>query len=209
MKYLKILGLSVLAAMALTALAAGTSSATVFCKTATTPCSAKYPKGTKIHAILQSGTELVKTSDDTKQVIDTCNTSTFELETTNEGSSTESVGASLLSWNLFNCSWPNALEILGTTEFHYDAKTGTTTVTGKSTRITEKWKSLIHCHYSFGTGTTLGTLTQPASGSSDTVFHMNMTLNRLAGSNVACAASTVWQATYTVTSPVPLYVTSS
>jgi len=209
MKHLRMLAVASVAIAALFAVGTGTSSATVFCKSPIAPCSSKYPKGTKIHAILQSGTELVKRSDDKTKVIDTCNMSTLELTTTNEGSSTESIGASLFSWTLSNCHWPNALEILGSMEFHYDSKTGTTVVTGKSTRITELVNFVLDCHYSFGTGTTLGTLTQPASGSSDTIFHMNVTINRLAGSNEACAASTVWQATYTVTSPVPLYVTGS
>jgi len=187
----------------------GTASGSVLCKNGVAPCTAKYPKGTKIHAILQSGTELVKTNDEKTKVIDTCQLSTLELQTTNEGSSTEAVAASLLVWTLTNCHWPNAIEILGSTEFDYDSKTGTTVVTGKSTRITENVNFILHCHYSFGTGTTLGTLTQPATALSDTTFHMNATIKRLAGSNEACPASTVWQATYTVTSPIPLYVTGS
>jgi hypothetical protein len=209
-KHVKMVGLAVVTAVALAAfLGAGLASATVLCKTATSPCTSKYPAGTKIHAILQEGTSLVKKSDDLSKVVDTCPESTIQWQTSNEGSSTEAVNAALTTWTLGMCSWPNAVEVLGSVEIRYDSKTGVTSVVGKSTRITENVNFLLHCIYSFGSGTSLGTLTKPATATSDTFFHMNATINRLTGSNEACAASTVWQATYTVTSPVPLYVTGS
>lgn len=208
MKCIKLALLAAVMALAVCAFGAGTASATVFCKSPISPCPSKYPKGTKLHLILQSGSLLVKKSDDRTTTIDDCQISTLEMTTTNEGSAVESVGATLNVLTLGNCHWPNAVEVLGSLEFHYDGKTGTTVVTGKNTLITERVNFLTHCYYGFGSGTTLGTLTQPASSTSDTLFHLNATLNRIKGEGV-CPASTVWEATYTVTSPVPLYVTSS
>lgn len=213
MKRIKMLGLAVMAALVLAGLAAGSSPATVFCKNATKPCTERYPKETELHLRLEEGTSLVKKTDDESKTIDSCNMSTIKMTTSNEGSETETVSATVNETTLGNCKSPNAVLVKGSMEFHYDEKTGNTVVTGKSTTITEKiftFGGLIidHCWYGYGSGTNLGTLTQPANAFSDTLFHMKATIKFIEGSE-ECPASTVWQATYTVTSPIPLYVANS
>lgn len=214
MKRLKTLGLAAVAALALTALlGAGAASATVLCNNATKPCSLKYPLGTKIHMVLKSGTTFTKTTDDRTKVIDHCRSPTFQLSTSNVGGAAETVSAETKAVYYSECTYPNTVLALGAVEFHYDEKTGNTLVTGKSTTITERistFGGLIvhHCWYGYGAGTTIGTLTQPEGPLSDTVFHMSATISFIEG-NPTCAASVRWEGTFTVVSPVPLYVANS
>ena len=58
------------------------------------------------------------------------------------------------------------------------------------------------CVYTAGTGTHIGTVT----GGPTATVHVNAVVTRVEG---LCPASAKWVATYTVTSPTPLYVKES
>jgi hypothetical protein len=215
MKYLKVLSLALMVAVALAA-SIGSASATVLCKNASSPCSSPYPKGTVIHGVIKQELskeekELIKLNDNETEVLDECFAgSTFTWHTANAGSSTETVIATFngeFETTLTGCKRQHIRKSSGKIELHYDSGSGDAVVTGKEFEVEETIGSAL-CTYGYGSGITLGTLQQPSSISSDTVFELHATVKKIGGSFI-CPTSTVWKGTYTVTSPVPLYVTSS
>jgi hypothetical protein len=84
MKYLKMFGLAVIAAMGLMAfVGAATASAKegVLCSTTTTPCTAKWPIGTLLDWTLKSGTTF-KHTDTNVNTLDTCTLATLRWKVT-------------------------------------------------------------------------------------------------------------------------------
>lgn len=103
MKYLKMLGLAAVAAMALMAFGAGSASATELCSTNTSPCTGtKYGSGTVIKANLKSGT-IANLTNSLGNV--TCTTSTVEGKTSSAGGGTGvAVKGSITSLKFSNCT---------------------------------------------------------------------------------------------------------
>lgn len=209
MKHLKTLGLAAVAAMALMAVAgAGTASATVLCKTAeTTGCGASwdYPAGTTIDASLQPGTSAIL--EDTFGIHKhTCTESTIKSVTANTGSSTETIAGSVTAANLTFGGCTTTTDVIngGELEVHWISGTDNGTLTAKGFTITTVLAGET-CVWTAGTGTDLGTLT----GGPMAVFDINAVLTRHQGSGANCPSSVRWTANYTVTSPEPLYVSTS
>jgi hypothetical protein len=206
MKYVKMLGLAAVAAMALMAfIGASSASATVLCKEAnTTGCSAAgkdYAAGTVISASLDTGNSAVlKTTGGF--IENTCTTSTVEGPTVNTGGATETVSGTVEAAKLTfsNCSNTTDVTAGGELEIHWISGTDNGTLTAKNFQVTQILAG-ITCTYGAGTSTDLGTVT----GGSPATLDVNAVVNKTAG-GFACPSTAIWEAKYTVTSPTPLYV---
>src|SRR5215475_10610476 len=118
MKYLKMLGLAAVAAMALMAfVGAATASATVLCSTNTSPCPAgqKWPVGTQIEFTVTQKTT-ANWEETAGNVLETCTGGKIKGEITNAGSVTEAVKiqATEVSWT--GCTVPTTTPSLGSFE---------------------------------------------------------------------------------------------
>ena len=207
MKYVKMLGLAAVAAMALMAfIGASSASATVLCSESgkTTNCASSgkdYAAATTISASLDSGTSAVlKTTGGL--IENTCTTSTVEGPTANTGGATETVRGTVEAAKLTfsNCSNTTDVTEGGELEIHWISGTDNGTLTAKNFAVTQILAG-ITCTYTAGTGTDLGTVT----GGSPATLDVNAVVNKSAG-GFACPSTAVWVANYTVTSPSPLYV---
>lgn len=204
MKYLKMLGLAVVAAMALSAfLGAGSASATVLCKTYVTPCPAAwdYPAGTEIDASLAKGSSAVLSST-SGTVLNTCTDSTFKGKTTNTGGAAETVDGNVESMTFANCSSSIAVLALGKFEIHYvgPKTSGALTFIGsKATMLTFG----VDCIYGTGSGTQVGVMTSE-EGMENAEADVEAILAREEGS-LLCPNTISWKAKYVITTPKPLY----
>jgi hypothetical protein len=202
MKTLPPISLVVMAVIALLMLVgASTTTATVLCKTTTSPCTSAYPKGTELHAKLAEGTTAIVEVGGLTE--DTCTSSTFKGETENDGSSTETVKAPLTTLTFTGCSNTTKVIKPGSLEVAYSEK-GAGTVTSKSAEVTVVAFGFISCILKTGEGTKLGTLDEPASSESDTVLTVSATIP-LSGAGCPKGGATL-TADYTVTAPKPLYL---
>jgi hypothetical protein len=188
MKYVKMLGLAAVAAMALTAfLGASSASATVLCKTATNPCGSAWLKTGSLEASIASeSTSVLKSTGGSLE--DTCSSSTVGGTITSQGENQNVVG-SISTLTFTTCTKPTAvLEQTGTLELEG------TTVKAKGFRVTVEAVSGVSCVYSAGTGTTLGTFT----GGNPAIIHVNAVVNKSSGSFL-CPSDSLWEGTYTIT----------
>jgi hypothetical protein len=219
MKYLKMLGLAAVAAMALMAfVGAGTASATVLCKTQlTTGCAASgwdYPAGTTIDATLKSPTSTATLETTGGTTLDTCTGSTVHGKTETTGSSTTTVSGKLtselnaegdpkgLTWS--GCTVPTTTLAAGSLEIHWISGTDNGTLTASGAEVTVNTGFFGACVYGTGTGKDLGTL---LGGSPATLaISTNVTLTK--NESGLCPSETKWTATYEVTTPKPLFVTT-
>jgi hypothetical protein len=204
MKHLKMLGLALFAAAALTALlGAGTASATELCSTNTSPCTGTmYPAGTVIEASLTGMAKLANTEG---TVLDECTGGGVVATTTNTGGATETVKAPVatsgLTWT--GCTRTTTTTAGGELEIHTDSEksdgNGTLTAKGFTVSIST---ILGTCAYGFGgTATDLGTL----KGGSPATIAINVLVAKQSGSAL-CPAQAVWTANYQVVKPKPLFV---
>lgn len=206
MKHFKVIGLAAVAAMALTAfLGAGSASATVLCKTQMTEgCAAAgwdYPIGTVIDASLEAETTLrLKNTSGTTLV--TCTASTVKGETTNTGSATETVDGNASVLTFEGCDNPIHLVTPGSFEVHSIVGTdnGTVTANGVTVILTIFGVSCVY--------TTDGTHAGVATGGSMGTVDFNTVLKKEVG-GFLCPETIIWNGAYTVTSPEPLYVSTS
>jgi hypothetical protein len=211
MKYLKILGLAAIAALALTAfVGAGTASASRLCKTTVAICpdAWDWPTGTEIHAVLDSKTAILEVSGVTE---DTCTGSTVQGKTTNTGGSSETVDGEISSLTFTGCTMTTKVLKGGTLVIHADPNekgedVGAGTLTSEGAEVTVVAFGFISCIAKTGAGTDIGTLDEPASASQDATMTVNGTIPLL---GAGCPASAKWTAEYTVTTPTPLYVSTS
>ena len=218
MKYVKILGLAAVAAMALMAfLGASTASATVLCKT--TPVTGvcpegwDYPKETVIHASLEKETsaELWRSNEKNEEIelVDTCTASTVEGITTNTGGSAETVKGPItaLTWGEPGtaCTRPTTTSVPGSLEVHAigDTHNGTLTGSGSSVQVETVFGK---CTYGTGENLDLGIVTGGSMATID--IDAKVTLVKDDGIGI-CPKTTRWTAKYTVTNPEPLYVATS
>jgi hypothetical protein len=208
MKYVKMLGLAAVAAMALMAfLGASSASATVLCKTAeTSGCAASgwdYSAGTLIKTSLEAETTAtLKTTGGA--IEDTCTGSTVEGNSANTGGANETVHGEVETAKLTftGCSQTTTVLEGGELEIHHIANTDNGTLTAKRFRV--RINLGVNCTYGAGNGTDLGTLT----GGSMATMDINAVVNLQEG-GFLCPSTALWQASYTVTSPEPLYISAS
>ena len=199
MKYLKILGLAAVAAMAVMAfVGAGTASATVVCKTTASPCGSQ---ASELEATLtKGGTASLQAEGIT---LDTCTEGKVKGSITSQGATVTASGpvsAANLTWG--NCTQTTTTNEGGTLEVHSISGTENGTVTAKGFVVTVN-TIFGSCTYGFGTtAKDLGTLV----GGAPATLAIEASVPRISG---PCPATATWKANYTVTSPNPLYILAS
>ena len=207
MRYVKMLGLAAVAAMALMAfVVAGSASATVLCKTNTNPCSSKWAVGTELEFTLKNGTSATwkGTSGET---LKTCTGAKLRAQITSAGSATETVKLKVLEDSWTSCTVPTVTLKLGELEVHSITGSTNGTLTFKNAEFTTQDLIFGDCVYgTAASGTDLGTLT--SSGTGDSVIDVNATLSPI---GLNCCPEVVWQEDFTITSPkeTPLFVEPS
>lgn len=196
MKYLQ--GMAVAAAMAavLAVIGAGSASATVICKTKTSPCASVYPKGTLFNGVLTPGTTAVfKAGFATIE----CTEGSGSIENTTTGSATETVKGVTKTLSFGGCG-EGEVKVLnpGSGEIHWTSKTnGNFTVEGIEVTGTVFG---VHCVYG---GTITSGLT--LNGGEKPTISINAKIPKLSGSFL-CSNPGTLTASLTVTEPTPLYV---
>jgi hypothetical protein len=200
MKSLKALGLTAVAAMALTAFfGAGSASATVLCTTTSTPCGSSWHVDT-IEASLKSGTttSLHSTGGSLEA---TCTGSTLKATKESTGGATTtpvvSVTAANLTWS--GCAQKTETVEGGGLEIHSISGSENGTVTASRFHITFVIAGL-NCTFNFGS-TDAGVLT----GGSSATFEINGLLSKVGGSFL-CPQDSVWTAEYQITNHTSAYV---
>jgi hypothetical protein len=197
MKHAKMLGLAVLAALALTALlGTGSASALVLCKENAIPCpeGQDYPAGTVIHATLETGTTSVF-RDTSKNVLGTCTSSTIEGPTANTGTKEVAVEGKITSFTFGNCSTMTAVTEFGQFAIHYIGPETRGTLTFKGTKVTVKAFG-VSCVYGAGAAVDIGTL----KGGDPATLEVQAVVPKQEGSFL-CPTHAVWEAKYELTLP--------
>jgi hypothetical protein len=204
MKYVKMLGLAAVAAMALMAFAgAGTASADgVLCSTATNPCTSPWAVGTVIDFSLQSGTS-AHLEDTSGNTLDTCKESTVKGKlTANPDAENTATGENTsIAWG--NCSATTDTTQLGKLKVKAENDEGDgILIADAEIRVTINIFG--SCEYGVTKGTELGTWDEQTG-----VFTANAIATRL---NTCLGPKTsIWHATYVKTEPssTTLYVSTS
>jgi len=193
MKYVKMLGLAAVAAMALMAFA-GTASATVL----TSPSGTALPAGTEIVASAESSLLLRAGFANI-----TCTESNVVGKTENAGGAGETVRGPIGTLTFSSCNATVHVLKKGSLEVHAvgSGPNGTLISTGAEATVSTAG---ISCTY--GTlNTHIGTLTGSSTTGGDATLHIEAKLNKTAG-GFLCASPAAWEGNYIVTSPTPLDV---
>jgi hypothetical protein len=212
MKYLKMLGLAAIAALALTAFGAGSASAaTHLCSTNTSPCTGTiYGAGTKLTATLKTGTSAVLTSSPFTII---CSSSAISGELTTATNAAGNVTGSITSITFTRCTDQNGGSCTfeaANLPWHIEVTTETPKSNGNgrvhmrsggegSPATTFICGSFLSCTV----GTQLATL--GITGGSPAALKATE-LNQELISGFLCPSSAKWDAEYEVTAPKPLYV---
>lgn len=203
MKYLKMVGLCLVASAALMAFGAGTASATKLCSVNTSPCPAgnTYGKGTAIKTQLVSGTKSVMSSG---FVTITCSESTMSGKTTSDGGAGAVLGSiSSVTWksctsNLGSCT-ASALNTPWPAEVTGSGGNGTMTVQKPGGKFTCGGTT---CEYEGSKASVSISGGNPARAKAS-----NVSFSKIGGSFL-CSSSASWTSEYEVTSPNPLFIVS-
>ena len=202
MKYLKIIGLAAVAAMALTAfVGAGTASAQTL-YTYTTPSeNDPTPVATELVSTLEAGTSAIL-KDTLGGVNDTCTGS--EVKGKIGTNTTTDAGGAISHLTFTGCSHTTHVLANGELEIKNIAGTTNGTVVSKGAQVTIKSTIFgVSCTANTGAGTTIGTLT----GAKAHTAKATMDINGVITLENGCGDST-WTGKYEVTSPVGLTVDS-
>jgi hypothetical protein len=216
MKYLKMLGLAAVAAMALMAFAgAGTASATVLCKKNPTavppavtgtecPKGEDYPSGTVIDGSQTTATAILETTGGS--TLDTCTGSTVKGKTSTTGGATATVTGPIEELTWTGCTFPTSTVTKGSLEIHWIPGTHNGTLTAKGTEVTINTGFFGACTYgASATGTDLGTIT----GGNPATMTINALVPLIKNESGLCPSEARWTSHYTVTSPTPLYASET
>jgi hypothetical protein len=198
MKQMKMLGLVVVVALALTSyVGVGTAGATALYSGAT-----KLGAGTELEGTL-TATLTVTTTDGTTLV--TCTAGGLSATTSNGGGAAETVKATVAASGISFGNCTTLVKTLqgGAIEFHSTSGLNGT-VTASGIEFTINTTLFGSCVFAFGTGTTLGTFTGSTTGSG--VFDFNAIVTRVSG---LCPASAKMVTTYKTTKPSPVHITAS
>jgi hypothetical protein len=194
-----------LAAMAIAGTAA--ASATVLCKTNTTPCSEKYAAGTTLSGSLASGTS-IKFISNSLETVYTCTGGGISGKIEAAGSSSETARISLpatsVTWS--GCVWPITTVKAGEMEVHWvpGSVNGNAKLKGLEISVDTSSIGFGTCNYAAEPGISMGTVTGGVGPTVDVSVLLSLT-----GGNFSCTKPLRWQATYALTSPSPLYVRES
>jgi hypothetical protein len=205
MRYVKIIGLTVAAAMVLAMfVGASAASATVLCKESiTSGCAAAgqaYPAGTVLQRSLE-GSSVLSSNGNT---LNTCTGGQFKSEITNAGGASSTVSGPNTTINFENCAAVVHTESVGSLEIHHIAGTDNGTVTESGT-VTGNTIFGTNCLYESGTGKDLGQL----QGGASPTLSINITVNEAEPKKFICPDTRQWAATFRVTAPTPLYISAS
>jgi hypothetical protein len=190
MKYLKMLGLAVLSAMALTALAAGSASATTLEVNGVTQNKAVALEGT-----LKPGTSaILKTT--TGSFVDTCTASSIKGSSESPFTGT-TVGGKVAALTFSNCTHSTVVHSFGSVTVEHIKGTTNGTVRSSGVSVTVQSTTFgvnLNCTTS---NTHMGTFTGSSSG------HASAAINGV----INCGPfvpSAKWEASYTLTTPTGL-----
>src|SRR6476646_2462429 len=186
MKYLKLVGLAAVVAMAVIGFGgAGSASATVLCKVTESPCSESNlikKDGSLIDADLEGRSVTTLTSG---YIFESCTGGTLDTSVSSPGGASVTVTQS------------------GEIEIHHIAGTDNGTVTAKGFGF--KYAGLAgECFYTPASPGELGLLT----GGTTPILDINSVF-RESKESLACIPTIVWKATYKFTQPAPFYVGAS
>lgn len=200
MKYVKKLALAAVAAGALMAfVGAGTASATTLCSTTVSACpEAQRVTGSLVFSLSSGTSALLKETGEEGSTLDTCKSSNVKGNITSAGSSTTTTTGELteLSWG--SCTFPTSTTLLGKLEIHKIAGTSNGTLTSDSeTRVTINTVLFGSCVYTVPPEKSIGDLTE----GNPAVFHANAVAKKTTGAAGVCPETSVWTATYTLTTP--------
>jgi hypothetical protein len=225
MRSSRMLGLAVIAALALVALAgASTASATRLCSvpgtgtpTVCSPSTNQYPSGTVISAAKKTGTSVVlTTSGGIVNPTLTCTASTVALTTTSAGGGAGvNVTGNLTTLTFSGCTSTSPAGCSSSATVSGLPKTGFAAWTsGNNGNLTTNVPTVsftcpifgfpVNCSFG-GSGSVTGQVT---GGNPAEVRFTNQAI-AASGGGFGCPSSAVWNATYTVSSPAALYVTNS
>ncbi|HET7417796.1 MAG TPA: hypothetical protein VFJ61_09255 [Solirubrobacterales bacterium] len=198
MKYLKGLALAAALAAVFAVFAAGTASATVICKTKTSPCGSPYAKGTVFKAVLTPGTKAVLKAG--FMTIE-CTEGNGSVEMTTSGGATETVKGNTKTLSFGGCNAEVKVLKTGTGEIHWTSGTNGT-FTAEGMEVTGSALG-VDCVYGgkIGSGITLNGGTSPT-------ISINAKLPLISG-GFLCANPASMTASLTVIEPTPLYVLAS
>jgi hypothetical protein len=201
MKYVKILGLAAVAAMALMAFGAGTASATKLClnNLSTTACSSHLATGGTVEGTLTGSAILETTGGST---LDTCTGSTVSGKTTTTAATGSSVIGDVETLTWTGCTFPTGTVAKGSLEIKHIAGTDNGTLTGKGQEVTINTGFFGACTYGTGAGTDLGTVV----GGAPAKLTINALVPLVKNESGLCPAEARWTASYTVTKPNPVYI---
>jgi hypothetical protein len=210
MKYLKMLGLAAIAALALTAMAgAGTASAaTVLCTTNANPCPVDYGKGTKISAQLKSGTEAILTAGFGSVRAKTSTLSGEITSTQNAAGTPEGVVTALTFGTVTgpfgeSCS-TKALNLPWKAEVHTTeaVSNGNGTLTVFNPKVTVNCGFTVKCNFSTEKAVLHIDGGNPAFATANKV---SLAIQE-SDEGGSCPGAATWTATYEITAPKPLFV---
>jgi len=202
MKYLKILGLAAVAAMALTAfLGAGSASAQTLYKYTTPSANDAIANETELISTLETGTSALL-QDTLGGVNDTCTGS--EVKGKIATNTTTDAGGAISALTFTGCSHTTTVLAKGELEIKNIAGTTNGTVVSKGARVTVKSTIFgLSCVANTGAGTTIGTLT----GAKSSTALATMDINGVITLENGCGDST-WTGSYEVTNLPGLTVDS-
>ena len=208
MKHLKLVGLAVVAAMAVIGVGGGTASATVLCTSSLSPCPPESKITTTfdsaILADIRTGTSM-ELRDTNGQIFSTCTGGTLTLKVSKAGSATETPVLSSTGGEAWKGCGITPLAA-GSFEVHQIAGTQKGTVTATGFEVTFG-SGLGDCTYTSGTAQDMGLLT-PSGLAEMAVLDVSMVLTWKAGG--FCAGQDFrWLAEMMITQPKPLYVSAS
>lgn len=194
MKYLKIFGLAVVAAMALAVFGgAGSASATVLCKTAVNPC----PEGERWGA----GTQLDATSSHvTFYEANKCVASTILGKTTSNGGSGVAIPLALEKLSFSTCTVNTIVTTLGEMQIEWSSGTHNGIIKDRGTKGTVSLASGT-CGWNIGFGGAWVTVGKIIGGSPATI--------ELEAPLFGTCPFTYILGSYSVPGPEPLYIESS
>jgi hypothetical protein len=208
MKYLKMLGLAAVAAMALTAfLGASSASATVLCTTTTTPCGTGWHID-ELDASVAAG-QSVTLRNTSGSIEATCTVATSKTTKVSTGSSSTTpvgkVEKAELTWGPINAGCTNTTDTVagGELEVHQIAGTHNGTVTATGFEVTVVLAG-VSCTLGLEGTKDIGTLT----GGAPAVMDVNVGVVKKAGSFL-CPSTGVWEGNYTITNHTSAYVVAS
>lgn len=195
MKYLKIFGLTALAAAAVTAIGSGAASATVLTCSTGVHCNA----GTTIHAEAEGKTIFHPIFGDIE-----CNSSTLEASTTNTGGAGIRVVANVGAASYTGCNATVSVINKGTLAIEGIGGNNGTLISTNLTLTTEFLG--VHCLWATGE-TDIGTVTGSATTGGSATFDISGAFLKHGGrSGAFCGKTMPWTGSYKLSSPATLNV---